>query len=90
MKLKHTGSLLDLQNAALYCGVFGDWSWHAGERLHRFCSDEGEILHWWPRTGTVAFQGRPGRLQRRLTAVLTHLVATNDGVRVIRTRAVIR
>ncbi len=34
---------------------------------------------------------RPARqLQRRLTAVLTHLVATNDGVRVIRTRAVIR
>lgn len=71
MKMKHTGSLLDLQNAALDCGVFGDWSWHAGESLHRFRSDKGEILHWWPSTGTVVFQGRPGPLGRHLTAVLT-------------------
>lgn len=90
MKPKYKGSLSGLQNAVLDCGVFGDWSWHDREGLHRFRSAEGEILHWWPRTGTVVFQGRPGQLQRHLTAALTHLVATNDGVRVIRTRAVIR
>ena len=90
MNPKYKCSLLGLQNAVLDCGVSGDWSWRDRERLHRFRSDEGEILHWWPSTGTVVFQGRPGQLQRRLTEGLTHLVASNDGVRVIRTRAVIR
>ncbi|TXM99095.1 hypothetical protein FV242_26680 [Methylobacterium sp. WL64] len=89
MKLKYKGSLSGLQNATLDCGVFGDWSWNERERLHRFRSTEGEIMHWWPSTGTVLFQGRPGPLQRRLTTVFTRLVANDDGVHLVRSRAII-
>ena len=89
MKLKYTGSLLDLQNATIDCGVFGDWLWDECQRVHQFRSTEGEIMNWWPSTGTVLFQGRPGPLQRRLTAVLARLVADDDGVHIIRSRAII-
>lgn len=89
MKLKYTGSLSSLQNAVLDCGVFGDWSWYERERFHQFRSTEGEIMNWWPSTGTVLFQGQPGPLQRRLTRVFTRLVADNDGVHLVRSRAII-
>lgn len=90
MKLKFMGSLLGLQNAILDCGVFGDWSWHERERLHQFRSTKREIVNWWPSTGTILFQGQPGPLQRRLTTMITRLVADADGVHIVRSRPVIR
>lgn len=90
MKLKYKGSIMGLQNAVLDCSVFGDWAWHERERFHQFRSAAGEIMNWWPSTGTILFQGQPGSLQRRLTAVLTRLIADDRGVHLIRSRAIIR
>ncbi len=89
MNLKYTGSLSGLQNATLDCGVFGDWSWHERERSHRFRSEAGEIMTWWPRTGTVFFQGRPGPLQRRLIMMFVRRAANSDGVHITNARALV-
>lgn len=69
MKLKYYGSLARFQKTVRDCSVFGEWRRLEPAGGHQFRSTSGEIMNWWPSTGTVFFQGRPGPLQRRFTAV---------------------
>lgn len=51
------------------CGIIGEWSNEAGGK-HVFRSRERGVLNYWPKNGTVQYQGRP-EAQAMLKAVLT-------------------
>ena len=70
--MKYNGTIDGLQKRTLDCNVFGDWCWHGKGRFYQFRSMSGEIMNWWPTTKTIFFQGKPGPLQRRFTAVFAH------------------
>ncbi|GJE31269.1 hypothetical protein [Methylobacterium oxalidis] len=72
MKMKFHGSYPHLQKCVYACNTFGDWYWLSVGRLFQFRSIDGEILNWWPSTGTVSFQGRPGPLKARFCAMFAN------------------
>ena len=65
MNLKYAGSLLRLQQIVLEYGIFGDWHEFEAAGGYQFRSSAGEIMNWWPSTGTIFFQGRSGPLRSR-------------------------
>src|SRR5580693_2952198 len=40
------------------CELEGEWSRNTKNNFHSFHAQTGEVLNWWPSTGTVQFQGR--------------------------------
>ena len=50
---------LDELNLVVECsGSVGSWQDNANANSHSFRGREGEILNWWPATGTLQFQGK--------------------------------
>jgi hypothetical protein len=44
----------------------GEWSENTKNKFHTFHAETGEVLNWWPSTGTVQFQGRcPEKFRKR-------------------------
>ena len=54
-KLSFLGNSQVLMLAIEYAGINGYWR-KLGDQ-HQFRSDNGGVLNWWPRTGTINFQG---------------------------------
>jgi predicted nucleotide-binding protein len=52
------GSLDALRAAVAGCNFVGEWSETPQNGLHSFRAKTGEVLNWWPRKGTVQFQGK--------------------------------
>lgn len=53
----HHGTFEDLQVAVEQCGLTGQWSDMAND-AKQFRARSGEILNWWPKKGTLQFQGK--------------------------------
>lgn len=65
------GSLDRLKDVVVACGLAGEWTERPANGLHCFRAGAGEVLNWWPRTGTLLFQGkRPDVFRASLTAKL--------------------
>jgi hypothetical protein len=60
--LKFQGSLHELQDIVTRCAIPGKWSFHKKSRFYRFQAVTGAILNWWPKTGTINFQGHNAEL----------------------------
>lgn len=54
--MKHHNSLENLQALIETTGFSG--TWESGESKHCFRARSGEILNWYPSTGTIQFQGQ--------------------------------
>jgi predicted nucleotide-binding protein len=52
------GTLDELKAAVAACKLVGEWSEAAQNGLHSFRAKTGEVLNWWPRRGTMQFQGK--------------------------------
>lgn len=52
------GELDELKAAVENCGLNGDWLANEGTHSHSFRGRSGEILNWWPKKGTLQFQGK--------------------------------
>jgi len=55
--LRFNGSLKELQTLIADAGISGNWKEEGGEK-QCFRSDDGAVVNWWPRTGTLQLQGR--------------------------------
>ena len=55
---KFHGSLDELKAAVAACELEGEWSENTVNGFHSFHAESGEVLNWWPSTGTVQFQGK--------------------------------
>ena len=55
--MKHRGTLSELKTAVTDCKLEGEWSYRDQNRLYVFHAKSGEIVNWWPRSGTVNVQG---------------------------------
>jgi predicted nucleotide-binding protein len=87
------GKLGELKAAVTACKLTGDWCENDKNAFHSFRADTGEILNWWPRTGTVQFQGKhqeefKGLLSTsvgtRSTAVPTKVAAAGAEIFIVR------
>jgi hypothetical protein len=68
---KFNGTLYRLQRAVAECKIAGEWSERPENAARYFRARTGEILAWWPTTGTLVFQGKnPETFRHRLTKVL--------------------
>jgi hypothetical protein len=65
---KFHGSLDQLKAAVAACELEGEWSENTQNRFHSFHAETGEVLNWWPSTGTVQFQAECPELFRSLLA----------------------
>ena len=57
MKSKYSGSIDKLKELVAACDLTGEWAENTKHRFHSFHAESGEVLNWWPGTGTVQFQG---------------------------------
>jgi hypothetical protein len=64
--LRFQGSLNDLQELMMRCVILGEWNFHKKSRFYRFQAAAGAILNWWPKTGTINFQGQDAQKFERL------------------------
>lgn len=55
-KMKFVGTLQQLKDRFSNLGVSGTW-WHA-HGYHELRTDDEVVVHWWPSTKTIVFQGR--------------------------------
>ncbi|MDH5824281.1 nucleotide-binding protein [Luteimonas sp. RD2P54] len=55
--MKFHGELADLVAQVEQLGLAGTWQENAEAGVHQFRAKSGEILNWWPRTGTLSTQG---------------------------------
>jgi hypothetical protein len=44
-------------DAVAACHLEGEWSENTKNKFYSFHAKTGEVLNWWPSTGTVQFQG---------------------------------
>jgi hypothetical protein len=51
------GTLEQLKAAVAACNLTGEWSDVPQNGQHCFRARTGEVLNWWPSTGTLQFQG---------------------------------
>jgi hypothetical protein len=59
-------TLNELMAAVAACDLEGEWCKNAKNGFHTFHAETGEVLNWWPSTGTVQFQGkRPEEFRER-------------------------
>lgn len=54
---KFHGSIDELKAAVDSCGLVGNWSDNAKANNYSFRGRTGEVLNWWPSSGTLQFQG---------------------------------
>ena len=81
--LKFQGSLEELQDIVLRSANRGEWHFHKKSRFYRFQAATGAILNWWPKTGTINFQGHDAELFEALFLKHALVGATqSEGVRV--------
>ena len=81
--LKFQGSLEELQDIVLRSAIRGEWHFHKKSRFYRFQAATGAILNWWPKTGTINFQGLDAELFEALFLKHALVGATqSEGVRV--------
>ena len=81
--LKFQGSLEELQDIVLRSAIRGEWHFHKTSRFYRFQAATGAILNWWPKTGTINFQGHDAELFEALFLKHALVGATqSEGVRV--------
>ena len=81
--LKFQGSLEELQDVVLRSANRGEWHFHKKSRFYRFQAATGAILNWWPKTGTINFQGHDAELFEVLFLKHALVGATqSEGVRV--------
>lgn len=59
MSRKFRKSLEELQHLLKEAGVSGQWTYDGQADKHVFRSEDGGVLNWWPKTGTVLVQGQP-------------------------------
>jgi hypothetical protein len=72
MKLKYHGSLDELKAVVAACRFTGEWSENTKHRFHCFRAWAGEVLNWWPSTGTVQFQGKcPEEFRVRFCSIVS-------------------
>ena len=57
MTTKFRGSLDDLKEKVGTTGIGGEWA-EAPPGKWRFRGEDGTIVNWWPKTGTIQFQGQ--------------------------------
>jgi hypothetical protein len=75
---KFKGALAQLQYRLWVWGLLGEWAGIPNSRGHRFTSDDGEILNWWPSTGTLQVQGRnPENFELVVEAILSSIETTD-------------
>ena len=55
---KFHGELAELQSAVTLCGIRGSWSENPINGVHSFRAPTGEVLNWWPSSGTLQLQGK--------------------------------
>ena len=67
--MKFTKSLDELKGAVAATGVGGEWAVMDGDK-HQFKAENGGILNWWSKTGTLQFQG-PKTERERLESLVT-------------------
>lgn len=59
MSNKFYGTIEELKSAVENAGLVGGWEEKAGNAVvHQFRGRTGEILNWWPSSGTLSFQGK--------------------------------
>jgi predicted nucleotide-binding protein len=59
MSNKFYGSIDELKSAVGQAGFVGNWEEKAGTAVsHQFQGRTGEVLNWWPSSGTLSFQGK--------------------------------
>jgi hypothetical protein len=51
-------TLDQLMAAVAACELEGIWSENTKDNFYSFHAQTGEVLNWWPSTGTVQFQGK--------------------------------
>jgi hypothetical protein len=51
-------TLDELMAVVAACELEGEWSENTKNGFHAFHAETGEVLNWWPSTGTVQFQGK--------------------------------
>jgi hypothetical protein len=56
--IKVRSSLAELKATVAACELEGEWSENTRNGFHSFHVQSGEVLNWWPSTGTVQFQGK--------------------------------
>ncbi|NOD98731.1 hypothetical protein GS610_16100 [Ruegeria sp. HKCCD6228] len=56
-KTKFHGTIEELKGHVSYVGRDGDWSGDEAKYVFKGKSPNKEILNWWPKTGTLQFQG---------------------------------
>ena len=57
--MKFYGSLDELKDVVTACGWAGEWSKRTEPvKVHVFRGEGGQVLNWWPGSGTVNFQGK--------------------------------
>lgn len=54
---KFHGAVDELKAAVDSCGLVGAWTDNAKANNHSFRGRTGEVLNWWPSSGTLQFQG---------------------------------
>lgn len=69
------GELDDLKAAVESCGLTGDWRGNEATNNHSFRGRSGEILNWWPKKGTLQFQGKN---QDAFRAALSSAISDNS------------
>jgi hypothetical protein len=57
LMLKVDCRLDQLMAVVAACELDGEWSKNTKNKFHTFHAETGEVLNWWPSTGTVQFQG---------------------------------
>ena len=70
-KPKFFGKLDELKEQVRSCVAKGSWS--EEEQKVSFHGLAGEVLNWWPTTGTLQFQGTPQKRDEFQTALLAKL-----------------
>lgn len=69
--MKFHGELSDLRARIDQLGLQGEWHENPKAGSHAFRARSGEVLNWWPRTGTLQFQGKDAEsFQEAVGAVL--------------------
>lgn len=86
--MKFHGRYEDLQDLVLVTGAFGEWVDRGPQK--QFRAQNGAVMNWWPKTGTLNFQGKyPGseHLLERVRAEIERRHASQEAQRMPAARA---
>jgi len=66
---KFKGSINELKARVEAAGITGEWS-DEGQGKHAFRTSYGALVNFWPRTGTIQFQGKESARAKMHAALL--------------------